>query len=57
MRWITDFLFGEEATTSVEYAFMLVMILGTVIGAVGALGGHAEGMWGGIQADLEENGF
>jgi Flp pilus assembly pilin Flp len=51
------FLQTEEAATSVEYAVMLALILGTIIGAVGAFGQGANGMWSGINCDLRTVGI
>ena len=57
MRWILDLLRDEDATTAIEYAVMLFMILGVVIGSVGMLGTHSGELWGMIRDDLNEAGF
>ncbi|MEN6494865.1 MAG: Flp family type IVb pilin [Thermoguttaceae bacterium] len=57
MRSVVMFLQTEEAATSVEYAVMLALILGTIIGAVGAFGQGANGMWSGINCDLRTVGI
>jgi len=44
---IYSFLKQEEATTSVEYAVMLALIILACIGAVVTLGGGANNLWGG----------
>ncbi len=54
---IRQFLSNEDGPTSVEYAVMLSMILGAVITAVTAVGGQSGGMWGSIQASLNQIGF
>ena len=57
MRWLMQFLWAEEAATAVEYAVMLAMILLAVVGAIGAFGNEAGGLWGGIESDLDTHGF
>jgi len=57
MRRIFTFLREEDAATTIEYAVMLFMILGVVIGSVGMLGTHTGELWGGIRDDLNEAGF
>jgi pilus assembly protein Flp/PilA len=50
-------LSDEEAATAVEYAVMLAMILLSIIGAIGLVGGETQGMWDNIEADLQAHGF
>lgn len=57
MSAILLFLRDEEATTAVEYAVMLAMILVTTIGAIGTVGAETGGMWSGIVAQLQAAGF
>lgn len=47
----------EDATTSVEYAVVLAMILMACFGAIQMVGGQAGGLWGGIIDDLRTVGF
>lgn len=57
MRHIKRFLVDTEATTAVEYAVMLAMILMAVISAVATVGSQSGGMWGNIDTDLTSAGF
>lgn len=57
MLRVTYFLRDEEAATTVEYAVMLALVLGVLIGAIAAFGRQTGGMWGGIQSDLQTVGF
>ncbi len=43
---IHEFVRGEDATTAVEYAVILGLILLVIISAIGAVGGAASGIWG-----------
>ena len=52
MSPIVKFLKSEEATTAVEYAVMLALILLTIIGSVIAFGGSAGGWWGNIDTEI-----
>lgn len=56
-RRILKILRCEEAATSVEYAVMLALILGLIIGAIGSVGSGTGGMWSGINEDLTGAGF
>ncbi len=47
----------EEAATAVEYAVMLALILGAVIGSIGAVGQTTGGMWGNNESQLKAVGF
>ncbi len=57
MRFIVSILREEDAATSVEYAVVLSMILGVVVGAVSAFGGETSNLWGGIVEDLRATPF
>ncbi len=57
MSLIRQFLRDSDATTSVEYAVMLAMIIASVIGAIGAVGAQSGGLWTGIQGGLNAAGF
>ncbi|NQU22619.1 MAG: Flp family type IVb pilin [Candidatus Nealsonbacteria bacterium] len=57
MQWIKAILRDEDATTAVEYAVMLALILMVAIGAVSMLGTESGGLWGGIESDLNTAGF
>lgn len=51
------FLIDDSATTAVEYAVMLALILMAVIAAIGAFGVQSGGMWGHIDSELVSAGF
>lgn len=57
MRWVRHFLASEDGPTSVEYAVLLALILAAVLGAIGAVGMEAGGMWGTIDSDFEAAGM
>lgn len=57
MAFWRRFLTGSEATTAVEYAVMLGLILVAVIAAISAVGGDTGGFWGGIKTNLDSSGF
>jgi pilus assembly protein Flp/PilA len=57
MRVLTRFLKSEDATTAVEYAVMLALIMITCLVAIRALGDSSSGMWGGNKAKLDAVGF
>ena len=57
MAWFIRFCREDEATTSVEYAVMLALIIGTIISAIHAVGGQSGGMWGGIQNNMNAYGI
>lgn len=50
-------LWDEEGPTAVEYAVLLALIVGAVIGAIGAVGQQTGGMWGGVESDLDAKAF
>jgi len=53
---VRNFLAGEEAATSVEYAVMLGLILAAVIAAIGTVGNQTGGLWGTIDSDISAAG-
>ena len=57
MRCFKQFIEHEDAATAVEYAVMLALILGALIGTLGTLGANSGGMWGSIDSDLQNHGF
>lgn len=57
MKWLYYILRSEEATTAVEYAVMLAMVLMATIGAISSVGVGTGGMWSGIIAELRNAGF
>lgn len=57
MLCVAHFLRNEEAATAVEYAVMLALVLGVVLGAIGTFGLRAGGLWGGIEGELQTVGF
>ncbi len=56
-HFFLKFLREDDATTAVEYAVMLALIIGSIIVTIGSVGGATGGMWGGIDADLVSAGF
>jgi pilus assembly protein Flp/PilA len=42
---VSQFLYGDDGPTAVEYAVLLALIVIAAIGAVRALGGGLEGRW------------
>jgi Flp pilus assembly pilin Flp len=57
MRFLVDLFHHEEAATSVEYAVMLALILGVILGAIGSFGRESGGLWSGINTHLHTVGF
>jgi pilus assembly protein Flp/PilA len=57
MSRLIEFLIDEDATTAVEYAVMLALILMGCLVAIRALGDSSSGMWGGNKAKLDAAGF
>jgi Flp pilus assembly pilin Flp len=53
MTKILQFLRDENATTAVEYAVMLALILITIFGSVLAFGGDASSWWGNIDTEID----
>jgi Flp pilus assembly pilin Flp len=50
-------LHDEEATTAVEYAVMLAMILLACLGTVALFGGQTGSLWGSTDTKLNAAGF
>ena len=57
MKAIQAFFRDDQAATAVEYAVMLAMIIVTCLAAISSFGGATNGMWGGINNDLDAHGF
>ena len=57
MKAILSFLRDDQAATAVEYAVMLAMIIMTAIAAISSFGSATNGLWGGIDGDLDAHGF
>ena len=57
MKAIRKFLAGEEATSAVEYAVMLGLILVSCLATLQALGDASNGMWGKNNTELQAHGF
>lgn len=57
MKRLYHILDHEEATTAVEYAVMLAMVLMATIGAITSVGVGTGGMWSGIIGQLRSIGF
>ncbi len=53
MRPITRFFRDEDATTAVEYAVMLALILVAIIAGVTSAGGGVGSWWGKIKTKVE----
>ncbi len=52
MRPLFNFLKGEQAATTVEYAVLLALILMGIIGSIAELGGGTGDMWQGNTQEL-----
>ena len=57
MRGLWKLIRDEAATTAVEYAVMLALILMMVIASVAAVGTGNAGMWSNVQTELDAHGF
>jgi Flp pilus assembly pilin Flp len=51
-RFVWEFLCREQATTAVEYAVMLALIIMTAIVAITSFGGTTGTMWGNVGTDI-----
>jgi pilus assembly protein Flp/PilA len=47
----------EHGATAVEYAVLLALIIGVVMGGIGVFGSQTGGLWGGIETDFATAGF
>ncbi len=54
---VRQFFVLDEATTAVEYAVMLALILMAVIAAIGTFGSQTGGLWGNTNTQFESHGF
>ena len=54
---LLKFVRDEDATTAVEYAVMLALILTAVITGLYAAGGGASGWWGNINTEMSTYGL
>jgi len=57
MKQVLHFLQDDRATTAVEYAVMLALILAVIIGSIVTLGQGSGGMWSNNGAQLQAVGF
>jgi len=57
MRSLYKFFHDEVATTAVEYAVLLAMIIIAIISAIGSVGTQTGGLWSGIVNKLTDIGF
>ncbi|MBI3862563.1 MAG: Flp family type IVb pilin [Planctomycetia bacterium] len=57
MQHLLRFLLDDRATTAVEYAVMLALILIVLIGSVVTVGQGTGGMWSGTNSSLQSVGF
>ncbi|HEY2252759.1 MAG TPA: Flp family type IVb pilin [Planctomycetaceae bacterium] len=57
MKRVLSFLRDEHASTAVEYAVMLALILMVIIGSIVTLGQGSGGMWSNNGAQLQAVGF
>jgi Flp pilus assembly pilin Flp len=53
MKWYYNLLWSEDATSAVEYAVMLALILVVAIGAISSFGSEQGGLWGNVGSQLE----
>jgi pilus assembly protein Flp/PilA len=57
VRLFKQLLRDDEATTAVEYAVMLAMIMLACIGTVATFGGQTGTLWGDTDTKLKASGF
>lgn len=57
MQFIRCFLKDENATTAVEYAVMLALILLVCIVGVAAFGNSQDSYWGRINGQMNDHGI
>jgi pilus assembly protein Flp/PilA len=57
IKLLTQLGRDEEATTAVEYAVMLAMILMAVIAGIGSFGTAQNSMWGRIDTQMQAHGI
>jgi len=47
----------DDAATAVEYAVMLALVLGIILGSIALLGTQTQQKWDDINNDLDAQGF
>jgi len=52
LKFVRRFLREEEAATTVEYAVVLMLIIGTCLTAIQVVGNGGAGFWDDNQSDL-----
>lgn len=57
MKTTLNFLFSDEAATSVEYAVMLGLIVLVALGGIALLGTETSDKWSDIDTKLAEAGL
>ena len=57
MRFLRELLTREDGVTSVEYAVLLALIVGTTIATIKAVGDQTSGIWAGNKQQLDDAGF
>ncbi len=57
MSQVLSFLREEHASTAVEYAVMLALILMVIIGSIVTLGQGSGGMWSNNNSQFQAVGF
>lgn len=56
-KYIRQFLKEESATTAVEYAVMLALILIAIIAGISSVGGGTNGWWNKTNTEFSTYGF
>ncbi len=54
-RKLNSLLKADDAATSVEYAIMLMLIIGAAIAAIQVLGGESGALWGTNDTEIENS--
>jgi len=57
MKWLLSLIRDEDATTAVEYAVMLALILVAIIASVASVGNGTGGMFSSNNSALSAAGF
>lgn len=57
MKWLLSLIRDEQATTAVEYAVMLALILMAVIASIATVGNGTGGMFSSNNTALQAAGF
>jgi Flp pilus assembly pilin Flp len=55
-QFLANLLREENAATSVEYAVMLALIMGTIFASVVAFGTATSGTWNNVQVSIHNAG-